>query len=153
MSKVETMIFRQKGEATLPLPLSKLDTLLFYEDFKHFRRYMYQAIDKMPRWIKVSEGMLCIKSIKQCLRYLSQISRAFGTNSKIMYIDKFLTEWDVIFDSISFFFEVNGISTHQRNVMLNLRSDLEDKISCYRVELVCKQKRESKRLNAANKMS
>ena len=143
MSRVETMIFRQKGEATLPLPLSKLDTLLFYEDFKHFRKYMYQAIDKMPRWIKASEGMLCIKSIKQCLRYLSKIARAFGTNDKIVYIDKFLTEWDVVFDSISFFFEVDGISKHQRNVMLNLRSDLEDKISCYRVELVCKQKSEN----------
>ena len=111
--------------------MSQLDTLDLYADFRHFRKYMYVAIDKMPRWLKCSEGMECIHSIKRCIRCLSPIARSYDKAVKIKYIGLFLQEWDVIFDSISFFYEVKGISKHQRDVMLTLRNNLEEQISAF----------------------
>lgn len=116
-----------KGERKL----SQLETLRLYADFKAFRLYMYRAIDKMPRWIKCSEGIECIHSIKRCIRFLSPIARSYDNSIKRKYLWLFLQEWDVIFDSISFFFEVKGISKHQRDVMLRLRNNLEEQLSAY----------------------
>ncbi|MBE6244272.1 MAG: hypothetical protein E7108_01955 [Bacteroidales bacterium] len=110
---------------------SQLETLKIYTDFRAFRRYMYRAIDKLPRWLKCSEGMECIHSIKRCIRCLSPVARSYDNAVKRKYMALFLQEWDVIFDSISFFYEVKGISNHQRNVMLRLRNDLEEQISAY----------------------
>lgn len=42
--------------------LTPLETLKAYHDFKQFRKYMYVAIDKMPKWLKHSEGANCIVS-------------------------------------------------------------------------------------------
>lgn len=70
--------------------LSQLDTLDLYADFRHFRKYMYVAIDKMPRWLKCSEGMECIHSIKRCIRCLSPIARSYDKAVKIKYIGLFL---------------------------------------------------------------
>ena len=111
---------------------SHLETLKIYLAFKDFRKYMYVAIDKMPRWIKVSEGMECIRSIKQCIRFLSVVARSYDKRTKLAYIDRFLTEWDVIYDSISFFYEVKGITSHQRDVMATLRQSLEEQVSVFR---------------------
>lgn len=89
--------------------LSPLETLQVYKDFKDFRKYVYRAIDKMPKWIKHSEGANCMQSIKVCVRCLSVIGRTYDREVKLHYIDAFLTEWDVVSDSIEFFFEVHGI--------------------------------------------
>ena len=53
--------------------LTPLETLPVYYEFKKFRKYMYLAIDKMPKWIKHSEGANCITSIKSCVRCLSVV--------------------------------------------------------------------------------
>ena len=44
--------------------LTPLLTLPVYYEFRKFRKYMYLAINKMPKWIKHSEGDNCIRSIK-----------------------------------------------------------------------------------------
>lgn len=111
--------------------LSQLETLKLYEDFKDFRKYMYRAIDKMPRWIKCTEGMECIKSIKLCVRYLARIARTYDKRVKAQYIERFLDEWDVIYDSICFFFEVKGITNHQRDVMARMRIGLWDQVLAF----------------------
>jgi len=116
--------------------LSPLEVLKVYKDFKDFRKYVYLAIEKMPRWLKNSEGANCIVSIKGCVRCLSVIARTYDKQTKLNYIDAFLTEWDTVSDSISFFFEVNGISNHQRAVMYKMREGIEGQVVGLRKFLV-----------------
>lgn len=116
-----------------------LETLRIYDAFRMYRKYMYVAIDKMPRWIKLSEGMECIHSIKKCIRCLSVVARTYDRKIKLRYIDAFLTEWDALGDSTLFFFEVNGISKHQRDVMLNKREAIEEQVSAFRNWLASSQ--------------
>ena len=127
-----------RGQRKLP----QLETLRLYEEFKPFRKYMYVGINKMPAWIKNSEGRECIHSIKRCIRHLSVISRSYNREVKIRRLDAFMEEWDMIFDSISFFFEVRSISKHQRNVMLRMRSEIEDQVSAFRAWLENNQGRQ-----------
>ena len=127
-----------RGQRKLP----QLETLRLYEDFKPFRKYMYVGINKMPGWIKNSEGRECVHSIKRCIRHLSVISRSYSREMKIRRLDAFMEEWDMIYDCISFFFEVRGISKHQRNVMLRMRSDIEDQVSAFRAWLENNQPRQ-----------
>ena len=116
--------------------LSQLELMNFYTDFKDFRKYMYRGIDKMPRWIKDSEGQECIHAIKQSLRYLSVVARTYDKPTKVRNIDLFLTEWDVVADSISFFAEVKGIDSHQRQVMCDLKYRVEEQVSALRTWLM-----------------
>ena len=118
---------------------TQLETLKVYESFRRYRKYMYVAMDKLPRWIKNSEGVECIKSIKACIRCLSVIARSYDRNVKLHYIDLFLTEWDSISDSTMFFFEVSGISRHQRDVMFNKREEIEEQVSAFRAWLASSQ--------------
>ena len=112
--------------------LTPLLTLPVYYEFRKFRKYMYLAINKMPKWIKHSEGDNCIRSIKLCVRYLSVISRTYNHEVKIRHIDSFFVEWDAISDSIEFFAEVDGISNHQRAVMFKLKEGIEGQLVALR---------------------
>ena len=112
--------------------LTPLLTLPVYYEFRKFRKYMYLAINKMPKWIKHSEGDNCIRSIKLCVRCLSVISRTYNHEVKIRHIDSFFVEWDAISDSIEFFAEVDGISNHQRAVMFKLKEGIEGQLVALR---------------------
>ena len=112
--------------------LTPVETLPVYHEFRKFRKYMYLAINKMPKWIKHSEGDNCIRSIKLCVRYLSVISRTYNHEVKIRHIDSFFVEWDAISDSIEFFAEVDGISNHQRAVMFKLKEGIEGQLVALR---------------------
>lgn len=120
-----------RGQRKLP----QLETLRLYVDFRAFRRYMYIGINRLPHWLKNSEGRECVHAIKRCIRHLSVISRSYKRDVKITRLDLFLEDWDMIYDSISFFYEVREISKHQRNVMLNWRADIEDQVSAFRAWL------------------
>ena len=87
--------------------LTPIETIDAYKAFCDFRKYMYQAIEKFPKWIKHSEGAACIASIKDCVRFLSVIARTYDEKVKLNYIDAFLAEWDVVSDSVLFFFDKN----------------------------------------------
>ena len=69
--------------------LTPLETLKAYHDFKQFRKYMYVAIDKMPKWLKHSEGANCIVSIKTCVRCLSVISRTYVSGMSFRTVSRF----------------------------------------------------------------
>lgn len=112
--------------------LTPLLTLPVYYEFRKFRKYMYLAINKMPKWIKHSEGYNCIRSIKLCVRCLSVISRTYNHEVKVRHIDSFFVEWDAISDSIEFFAEVDGISNHQRAVMFKLKEGIEGQLVALR---------------------
>ena len=116
-----------------------LETLKVYESFKRFRKYAFVAIDKMPRWIKNSEGVELRRGIKTCLRCLSKIARTYDKSVKLQMADAFLEEWDVISDSILFCFEAKGISTHQRDVLLGKREAIEEQVSAFRAWLASSQ--------------
>jgi len=112
--------------------LSPMLVLPIYHEFRKFRKYMYMAIEKMPRWLKNSEGANCVMSIKTCVRCLSVVARTYDREVKLQYIDAFLTEWDVVSDSISFFHEAHGISNHQRAVMYKMREGIEGQVAALR---------------------
>ncbi len=111
---------------------SQLELFGIYQVFKHYRRYLYVAISRMPRWIQVSEGANCISSTKSCIRCLSVAARTYDRELKLRQLDMFLTEWDAAFDSISFFFEVKGISKKQRTILLNYRENIEGQVKALR---------------------
>ena len=118
---------------------TQLETLKVYESFRRFRKYAFVAIDNMPRWIKNSEGVELRRGIKVCLRCLSTIARTYDRAVKLAKTDEFLEEWDVISDSILFCFEANGISEHQRDVLLGKREAIEEQVSAFRAWLASSQ--------------
>lgn len=122
------MISGEVEKDKIELPLSALDILDVYRKFKDFRKYVYRAIDRMPRWVKNSEGRECIKDIRKCIRHLSLIARSKNTEVKLFNITEFILLWDSIADSISFFYEVSAISKHQRNVMVFKKYEIEQEM-------------------------
>lgn len=112
--------------------LTPIETLDAYKAFCDFRKYMYQAIEKFPKWIKHSEGAACIASIKDCVRFLSVIARTYDEKVKLNYIDAFLAEWDVVSDSVLFFFDVKCVSSHTCAVMLKMKDEVEAQLTALR---------------------
>lgn len=116
--------------------LTPLETLPVYYEFKKFRKYIFIAIEKMPKWLKHSAGRDCEASVNICVRCLSVVSRTYDKIVKIAAIDSFLTEWDAISDLITLFAEVQGLSNHQREVLYIMREKIEGQVSSLRTWLL-----------------
>lgn len=109
--------------------LTPMRTLPVYHEFKKFRKYMFVAIEKMPKWLKHSAGRDCEACISLCVRCLSVFSRTYDKGEKVRALESFLTEWDAMSDLISLFAEVQGLSNHQREVIYVMRDKIEGQVT------------------------
>lgn len=116
--------------------LTPVETLPVYHEFRKFRKYMFVAVEKMPKWMKHSAGADCNAAINICVRCLSVVSRTYDRNLKFEAIDRFLSEWDAISDLITLFSDVNVISSHQCEVMYRMRENIEEQVSSLRTWLL-----------------
>lgn len=113
------------------MKLKKLDALKVYKAFKDFRTYAYLVIDKMPHWLKNSEGVICMREIKECVISISVLARSRDAAEKVEAINMFLAHIDCVYDSIDFFAEpqVKGLSSKQVAHLYFLMDEIEGQLS------------------------
>ena len=110
--------------------IKSLDALKVYKAFCDFRTYVYLCVNKMPKWVKHSEGLICCKSVKNCVMCLSVISRSHSAEEKAEAITSFFAEFDCIYDSLNFFADpqVAALSNHQLAHLARLMNDIESQL-------------------------
>ncbi len=120
----------ERMEETIEFKIKSLDGLKVYKTFCDFRTYVYLCVNRMPKWVKHSEGIACCKSVKNCVMCLSVISRSHSAEEKAEAITAFFAEFDCVYDSLGFFAEpqVAALSNRQLAHLAALMNDIEGQL-------------------------
>lgn len=120
----------ERMDGAQPIVVNKMASLKVYKAFRDFRTYAYLCIDKMPRWVKNSEGKECIRDIKECVMCLSVLCRSRDDAEKIRAVNTALMHLDCVCDSLDFFTEpqVNALSSRQLAHLFRLMDDVEGQL-------------------------
>lgn len=108
--------------------VSSLAQLPVYLAFKKLSFWLFAVINRMPRWIKNSEGVQCITAVHNCVKCLSLVARTYDMKEKVRYIDSFFLQFDSVEFSIDFFIENHALSAHQSAVCISMMRGIEEQL-------------------------